>query len=288
MQPENHPTTPSAGRGHSWLSPVALVLVALAAIMGWGASFVGLHEYGMTSMTGFGYWTAWLVPATFDGAAFACTLMTYRASINGRPALRARLLMWGFTAVSAWINWIHQTSLESRLVAAGLPVAAVAVFDIVLLEMRADYEARHGRTAFRMRPGLLLIRWLVDRTGTSAAFRAQITNIPVHQLVGLGTPPPATPDRQDKPTSTQVAVATPATPAQPGPVDLPTREIPKAVRRGPKLPPQTVAAIKNAHAQAVADGREFTVADVQAIVRLPDAMAQQVVADYSTNGHAIT
>ncbi|MBB5154030.1 DUF2637 domain-containing protein [Saccharopolyspora phatthalungensis] len=285
MRPENVSRAPSAGLAQSWLSPVALVLVALAAVMGWGASFVGLHEYGMTSMTGFDWYTAWLVPATFDGAAFACTLMTYRASINGRSALRARMLMWGFTAVSAWINWIHQTTLEARLVAAGLPVAAVAVFDIVLLEMRADFEARHGRTGVRLRPGLLLVRWLVDRAGTAAAFRAQITDIPVHHLVGLGIQPPATPDGQDKPAPAPEPDQPPApTPPQ---EPAPTQKSPAVAKRGPNLPPPMVKAVLGARSKAAAQGRELTVADVQAVINISGELAERIVADYTTNGHPV-
>ena len=170
-----------------WLSRAALGFVALAAVMGWGASFVGLHAYGQDQMVGFSYWSAWLIPATFDGAAFGATLITYRASIHGRSALRGRLLMWIFTAISSWINWIHQTTPEARIVAAGLPVAAVAVFDVVLAELRADYEERHGKRRLRLRPGLLALRWLVDRGGTSIAFRQQVTDIPVSEIAGLGT-----------------------------------------------------------------------------------------------------
>ncbi len=178
---------PSTRTGHGlWLSRAALGFVALAALMGWGASFVGLHAYGQDQMVGFSYWTAWLIPATFDGAAFGATLITYRASIYGRSAVRGRFLMWTFTAISSWINWIHQLTPEARIVAAGLPVAAVAVFDVVLAELRADFEERHGKRRLRLRPGLLALRWLVDRDGTSGAFRRQITDIPVSEIAGLG------------------------------------------------------------------------------------------------------
>lgn len=169
------------------LAEASLALVACAAVMGWAASFVGLHDFGTRNMQGYSDLTAWFVPATFDGAAFGTTLITYRASINGRGAFRARILMWSFTAVSAWINWVHQPIGRAQFVAAGLPIAAVAVFDVVMLEMRGDYETRHGRRAFRLRPGLLVLRWLVDRTGTSDAFRAQIRSISVTALAGLGS-----------------------------------------------------------------------------------------------------
>lgn len=184
---EGQQSGPRSGSHSLWLSRAALSFVALAAVMGWGASFVGLHAYGQGQMVGFSYWTAWLVPGTFDGAAFGATLITYRASIYGRSAMRGRMLMWSFTAISSWINWIHQISPEAQIVAAGLPIAAVAVFDVVLAEMRADFEERHGKRRLRLRPGLLLLRWIVDRTGTGSAFRRQVTDIPVSEIAGLAT-----------------------------------------------------------------------------------------------------
>lgn len=169
------------------LKTIVLGFVALAAVAGWAASFIGLHDFGVKRMVGFDPRTAWLIPAAFDGAAFACAALTYRASIAGRSAVRGRLLTWAFTALSSWINYIHQpASTEARLVAVWLPIAAVAVFDVVLSEMRADWEEAHGRKAFRMRIWLLALRAIVDREGTRAAFRTQITDIPVSSLVGLG------------------------------------------------------------------------------------------------------
>ncbi|MEB3369413.1 DUF2637 domain-containing protein [Saccharopolyspora mangrovi] len=221
---------PSTRSGHGlWLSRAALGFVALAALMGWGASFVGLHAYGQDQMVGFSYWTAWLIPATFDGAAFGATLITYRASIYGRSAVRGRLLMWIFTAISSWINWIHQLTPEARIVAAGLPVAAVAVFDVVLAELRADFEERHGKRRLRLRPGLLVLRWLVDREGTAGAFRRQVTDIPVSEIAGLGV-------QDEARTAIAPAAAAPKPQPAPEPVERtngapqphrPTQELPK-------------------------------------------------------------
>lgn len=168
------------------LTRIVLALVALAAAAGWAASFVGLRGFGLTSMVGYDNRTSWLIPGAFDGAAIANAVLTYRASIKGRAAVRARLLTWAFTALSSWINFIHQADGRAQLVAVWLPIAAVAVFDVVLGELRADYEERHGRKAFRMRLGLLGLRYATDKTGTKNAFRKQITDIPVSNLVGLG------------------------------------------------------------------------------------------------------
>ncbi|PRW61997.1 DUF2637 domain-containing protein [Actinopolyspora mortivallis] len=309
-------TTPDSGvrlsRAHRWLAPVSLVIVAMAAVMGWAASFVGLHDYGHTDMVGFTVVSAWLLPATFDGAAFACTLMTYRASINGRSALRGRILMWAFTGVSAWINWIHQPSLETRLVAAGLPVAAVAVFDVVLCELRADYEARHGRTGFRLRPGLLLLRWLVDPSGTTAAFRKRITSIPVPTLVGPTESTPSTENTAPAPDSTEpVPETTPKNSADTAPTETspegersepaPVSESGDAPAAGVSLPPVRPSSVKlpdhvlhrlsaaREHAYRT-EGRSLTAADVHNIVRLPEALTNKLVTELAlpdTHGHAL-
>jgi len=168
------------------LATASLAFIALAAAFGWTGSFIGLHGYAVQRMLGFTQKTAWAVPGAYDGAALACTLAVYRASINGRSAARGRFMMFAFTAISSWINWTHQTDHTAQLVAAGLPIAAVLVFDFLMTELRADWEAAHGRKAFRMRPMLLILRYLVDRAGTKAAFRDQITAIPVSALAGLG------------------------------------------------------------------------------------------------------
>lgn len=282
-------TSSTPGRVRSWLNPIALLFVALAAIMGWSASFVGLHAYATGTMTGFNFWTGWLVPATFDGAAFGCTLMTYRASIHGRSAMRGRVLMWAFTAVSSWINWIHQHTPDAQAVAAGLPVAAVAVFEIVLLELRADHEDEYGRQAFRLRPGLLLLRWIADRAGTSRALRQQITNIPVTDIAGLATNPtteeaPTSPTEPvllaeaDRPTQ-DIPQPTPPTPEAEPVASVPAPAPTHQRQQPPKLPPAVLEQLRTAREQARAEGRTLTTADIQEVIKLPEPLAQAVLAD---------
>jgi hypothetical protein len=168
------------------LGRISLLPIAAAAVMGWSASFIGLHGFAYRQMTGFTTDTAWLVPGAIDLSALGCTILVYRASINGRSGFASRVLMYLFTALSAWVNWIHQVGGPARFVACVLPVSAVVVFDRLAGEIRADWEADHGRKAFRMRLPLLMLRWLVDRAGTREAFRDQIRSIPVSALVGLG------------------------------------------------------------------------------------------------------
>lgn len=199
------------------LSHLTLFFVAMAAAAGWAASFIGLHDFGVKDMRGFTDTTAWFVPAAFDGAAFACAVLTYRASIFGRSALRGRLLTFAFTAISAWINYINQPEGWARQVAVWLPIAAVAVFDAVLVDLRAEYEERNGRKAFRLRSWLLLLRWFVDREGTRTAFTDEVRKIEVSSLIGLG---------REQETSTPAAFPiTPAVATAPPPEPEPPREI---------------------------------------------------------------
>lgn len=209
------------------LSHLTLLFVALAAVAGWAASFIGLHDFGVKDMRGFTDTTAWFIPAAFDGAAFACAVLTYRASIVGRSALRGRLLTFAFTAISAWINYIHQPEGWARQVAVWLPIAAVAVFDAVLVDLRAEYEERNGRKAFRLRTWLLLLRWFVDREGTKAAFTDEVRKIEVSHLIGLGR-------EQETPTPAAIPTA-PAAATAPVPPPEPPRRIEKPV---PAAPPE--------------------------------------------------
>jgi uncharacterized protein DUF2637 len=225
----------------SWLSlaTASLVFIALAALMGWAGSFIGLHGYGMQRMTGFTQITAWAIPGAYDGAALACTFAVYRASINGRSAARGRVMMFAFTGVSSWVNWTHQTDHTARLVAAGLPIAAVVVFDFLMAELRADWEAAHGRRAFRIRPALLILRYLVDRKGTREAFRQQITAIPVSALAGLGADLAAAAKREPGPAQEGPAQEGPAQegPAQEGPADTIPDYVPDTIMSLPTARP---------------------------------------------------
>jgi len=169
----------------SALAVVAVLLVLAVAASGWSASFIALHGFAMLHM-GFGSSAAWLVPGTFDGAAFGLSLLAFRAATYGRASLGARVYVYGFTALSSWINFVHISDRQGRMVACLLPISAVVVFDKVLREAREAYERRHGKQVFKVRPGLLLLRLVVDRAATAKAIRAQISAIPVEALIGMG------------------------------------------------------------------------------------------------------
>ena len=169
----------------SALSVTAVLLVLATAASGWSASFISLHEFATAHMA-LSPGAAWLVPGTFDGAALGLSLLAFRAATFGRASLGSRVYVYGFTFLSSWINYVHITDRQGRLVACLLPVSAVIVFDKILREAREAYERRHGKQVFRVRPGLLLLRLAIDGSGTREAIKDQITAIPVEALIGLG------------------------------------------------------------------------------------------------------
>lgn len=170
----------------SGLATLAMVLVVGVAVAGWSASFISLHDFANAHM-GLTDRPAWLVPSTFDGAALGLSMLSFRAAIFGRSSVGSSIYVYGFTALSSWINWRHiDDRAGGKYVSALLPIAAVIVFAKVLKEAREAYERRHGKQVFRVRPGLLLLRWLADRSGTRAAIRAQVLAIPVEAFIGMG------------------------------------------------------------------------------------------------------
>jgi uncharacterized protein DUF2637 len=204
-----------------FLGRVSLLPIAAAAVMGWSASFIGLHGFAQRQMTGFTADTAWLVPGAIDLSALGCTILVYRASVNGRSGFASRVLMYLFTALSAWVNWIHQAGGPARFVACVLPISAVVVFDRLAGEIRADWEADHGRKAFRLRLPLLILRYLVDRKGTREAFRQQITAIPVSALAGLGADLTEAAGRTSAPAPAPAPTPAPESGSAPAPAPAP-------------------------------------------------------------------
>ncbi|MBB5153031.1 hypothetical protein [Saccharopolyspora phatthalungensis] len=75
----------------------------------------------------------------------------------------------------------------------------------------------------------------------------------------------------------------PSPPQEPAP----TQKSPTVAKRGPNLPPPMVKAVLGARSKAAAQGRELTVADVQAVINISGELAERIVADYTTNGHPV-
>ncbi|MCX2728755.1 hypothetical protein OOZ19_00730 [Saccharopolyspora sp. NFXS83] len=85
----------------------------------------------------------------------------------------------------------------------------------------------------------------------------------------------------DSPAETREVVPQPApAPTAPeAPTPMPPVVPAEPVKRGPRLPSHVVDALKRARDQAAEEGRGFAPADVQQVVKVPDAMATAIHAD---------
>lgn len=177
------------------LGAVGFLLVLVVAGAGWAASFIGLHDFAVNHM-GLTDDSGWLVPITFDGAPLGLTLVVYRASISGRGAAIWRVLIFVFTGLSSWINWQHIDDPTGRWIASFMPPAAVILFEGLMSEARATASDR---------PRLHPLRWVIDRRGTWAMYRAYVLGIdlPAH----LKTAATAPAGRQKQPAKKAPAVA---------------------------------------------------------------------------------
>jgi hypothetical protein len=151
---------------------VVLLLVVTAA--GWGASTIGLMDFAVKHMAYEG-WKRALVPTAFDGAAIGLSIAAFRAAINGRSALFARLGIAGFTALSSWMNWKHIADPIGQPIGALLPVSAVILMESLLAEARRAHEARTKQPRPRIHP----LRWVFDRSGTKAILKAHVLGLPL-------------------------------------------------------------------------------------------------------------
>lgn len=182
------------------LGITGFVLVLIVALAGWTASFIGLHDFGVKHM-GLEADTAWLVPVTFDGAAAGLSLVVFRASINGRGANTWRALIVVFTALSAWVNYKHIQDPTGRWIASFMPPAAVILFEGLMSEARAAASRRLGRERPRLHP----LRWVIDRSGTWAMYRAYVVGIDLPDHLKQATvPAPSAPETVDG-TTTETA-----------------------------------------------------------------------------------
>lgn len=167
-----------------WLREFGLVALAYVIIMGvaycgWSASFIGLHDFGTEHM-GFSDVSAWYVPGAIDGAAFGLTIVVAVESMRGRPAFQWRILVWAYTALSAWINWEHIDDPLGRGIACLLPISAVTLFEGLMYRARKAHQDRQG--ANRPRLSIHPLRFFFDWSGTWEIIRCHVLDIalPAH------------------------------------------------------------------------------------------------------------
>ncbi|MGI8310564.1 hypothetical protein [Saccharopolyspora hattusasensis] len=96
------------------------------------------------------------------------------------------------------------------------------------------------------------------------------------------TEPAPAPVPAPEPSPAPVSGPAPAPVSEPAPVP-----VMPAIRRAPRLPAPILHTLKDARSRALAEGREFTAADIQRVAKLSADIAEQVAAEFAThNGHA--
>lgn len=130
------------------LSVLVLVLVAVTAVAGYWASFIGLHTFAVTRM-GYDDVHGWLVPVAIDGAALGLSISAAVLAWRRWHSPMISLLIVAFTAVSAWINYEHIADPVGRQAAALLPFAAVILLEVLLSLLRRLRGGERPRGAIR-------------------------------------------------------------------------------------------------------------------------------------------
>jgi hypothetical protein len=194
----------------SGLGGTGFLVVLIVALAGWAASFIGLHNFGMTHMS-LTHSEAWLVPITFDGAPAGLSIVVMRASTHGRSALLWRLLIIAFTALSSWINYQHIDDSLGRSVAAFMPPAAVILFEGLMSEARHAAQRRGGSVMERVHP----LRWFFDRKGTLDLYRRHILGLPVPKSMATASATPAAAGKAPATASRTTARTSSSEPASP-------------------------------------------------------------------------
>ncbi|MBB5153174.1 hypothetical protein [Saccharopolyspora phatthalungensis] len=78
-------------------------------------------------------------------------------------------------------------------------------------------------------------------------------------------------------------------PATTAAVAEPKPQVVKASRTAAMLPAPLIARVTDARSRVLAQGREFTAAEVRKAIPVPDGLAEQIAAEFATdNGHALT
>jgi hypothetical protein len=137
-----------AERSSRWVRlplPIALVAVALVWVGGCVWSFK--EQSGFASAKGF--YIPWLLPVVIDGLAIALAAVAWAASLDGRPAVFARLgtaiAVAGSATSNAAFAWERSNAdVGTVTLAAAVPLAANLAFEVLLAESRRQVLRRRG------------------------------------------------------------------------------------------------------------------------------------------------
>lgn len=132
-----------------WGTRVAIVVSLLCIALVWLLGCVWSYEEQSGYATLKGFRIPWLLPLVLDGLAFSLAAVAFAASLDGRPALFARVATVAAVASSATSNgafaWQRSGGdIGTLALAAGVPIAANLAFEVLLVEIRKQVMRRRG------------------------------------------------------------------------------------------------------------------------------------------------
>lgn len=126
---------------------VVISLLCIAGVWAFGCVWSFEEQSDFAALLGFRI--PWILPVVLDGLAFSLAAVAFAASLDGRSALVARLVMVLAVASSASSNgafaWQRSGGNHTTLaVSVGIPIAANLAFEVLLVEIRKQVMRRRG------------------------------------------------------------------------------------------------------------------------------------------------
>ena len=184
--------------------PMRAALVAVATVWVLGCVWSFTEQTGFATAKGFS--DAPLLPLIDDGLAAAMGGVAFAASLDGRPAVSARLGTALAVLASATLNglWAAERSNGAAgpdwgtvAVGAGIPIAANIAFEVLLAELRRQVQRRRGLPAPTPLPTLRVARLLLSPGPAFAEWRREVLDRTAPHPTPSLPAGPATPGPQD-------------------------------------------------------------------------------------------
>lgn len=165
--------------------PMGLALSTVTAVWLLGCVWSFTEQTAFARAKGFA--DPELLPLVIDGLAVSMAAVAFAASLDGRPALAARLGTALAVLASAASNglWAAERSsaaetspdLATVVVGAGIPIAANIAFEVLLAELRRQVQRRRGLPAPAPLPTLRVARLLLAPPSTFRAWRDEVLEV---------------------------------------------------------------------------------------------------------------
>lgn len=157
--------------------PMRVALCAVAMVWLLGCLWSLREQAALAAHSGF--LIPWVLGLVLDGLAIACAVVSYAASLDGRAAVKARLVLAAAVIASAGSNgvWAWERSggqVITIALAVGVPVAANVAFEVLLGERRLQVKRRRGLPAPIPVEPPRLIRLVLSPIAEPRAWRARV------------------------------------------------------------------------------------------------------------------